>query len=86
MKSFSDSIDQCKEELSYQGIQNWYLVENRCNFRSRRKITTEVDCLILDGMSFQDLAPAYLIDRKPYCKVFLRVIKISPLRARLVSY
>ena len=53
MKSSSNSIDQCKEELSYQVIQNWYLVENRCNFRSGRKITTEVDCLILDGISFR---------------------------------
>ena len=32
------------------------------DFASQRKITTEVDCLILDGISFQNSAPAYLFD------------------------
>ena len=42
-----------------------------------------MDCLIFDGMLFQDLAPAYLTDLKPYCKVFLCIIKVSPLAAFL---
>ena len=32
-------------------------------------------------MLLQDFAPAYLIDFKAYCKVLLRVRKMSPLRA-----
>ena len=79
-------IDRCQKKLSYEGIHDWYLVGKRWSFSSRRKSITEEDCLILEGVSSQDLAPAYLIDLKPYCKVFLRVIKISPLRACLVSY
>ena len=31
-------------------------------------------------MLFQDLAPAYLTDLKPHCNIFLRVMKMSPLR------
>ena len=49
------------------------------------KNATEVDFFIFDGLLFQALAPAYLIDRRPYCKVFLRIIKISPLVACRVS-
>ena len=55
-------------------------------FHFATEIITEGDCLIFNGMSFQDLAPAYLMDLKPYLSVFLRIIKISPLRACLVSY
>ena len=44
------------------------------DFRSQQKIITEVDSLILDGISFQDSAPAYLIDLSPYWKVFLPMI------------
>ena len=43
------------------------------------------DCLMSSEILFQDLALAHLTDLKLYCKVFLRVIKISPLEACLVS-
>ena len=43
------------------------------------------DFLMSSLMLFQDLAPANLTDLKPYRNVFLRVIKISPLEACLVS-
>ena len=33
---------------------------------------------MLNGMLFQDFAPAYLTDLKPYCNVFGCVIKIPP--------
>ena len=47
---------------------------------------TEGDCLMTSEILFQDFAPAYLTDLKPYCNVFLRDINISPLEACLVSY
>ena len=61
-------------KLFDRDIQDWYLVEKKCCFSSRQKITTERDCLIIAGISFQDLAPAYLMDLKPYCSVFFCVI------------
>ena len=42
---------------------------------------TEGDFLMSSLMLFQNLAPANLTDLKPYCNVFLQVIKISPLEA-----
>ena len=40
-------------------------MEKRCTFILRRKIITEGDYFILNGMLFQDLAPAYLMDLNP---------------------
>ena len=45
---------------------------------------TEVDCLMVSGILLQDSAPEYLIDLRTCCKVFSRVIKISPLETCLV--
>ena len=45
----------------------------------------EGDFLMSAPMLFQYLAPADLTDLKPYCNVFLRVIKIAPLEACRVS-
>ena len=45
------------------------------NFQLMTGTKAEVDCLVASGILFQDFAPEYLIDRRPYCKVFSRVIK-----------
>ena len=36
-----------------------------------RKMETDGDCLMTLEKLFQDLAPAYLTDLKPYCNAFL---------------
>ena len=39
--------------------------EKRCDLSLHLKMVIEGDCLIIYGISFQDLAPEYLIDLKP---------------------
>ena len=55
-------------------------------FELTTETKNEVDCLLTSRILFQEFTPEYVINFRPSCKIFSRVIEISPLEACLVSY